>query len=323
MPEKYSKEKILNKIREKHGNNIEIVNIDNLIDCQTKTEFRCNICGNIWLARPYSIIAGHGCRKCYNKRNSEKRIISLDIINEKLNKSGCNAQIIRNYIDTRHYAIAKCNLCDNEWETSPRDLINGHGCPKCNDSWINKRKTKEEFIKEMNELYHGEYTYLINKKYVLTRDVIEYICPVHGKIRQKVNIHIRGNGCKFCRESGMEKKIRFIMEDNNVFYISQYKPKWLELLSYDFYLPNLNIAIECQGIQHFLPVETFGGEEELLKTIERDKRKKMLSKKHNISLIYFLDKSFNSYMEADDIYFNKKEDLLKYIQLKLDNIIEK
>lgn len=33
MPEKYSKEKILNKIREKHGNNIEIVNIDNLIDC--------------------------------------------------------------------------------------------------------------------------------------------------------------------------------------------------------------------------------------------------------------------------------------------------
>ena len=28
-------------------------------------------------------------------------------------------------------------------------------------------------------------------------------------------------------------------------------------------------------------------------------------------------------MKEDDIYFNKKEDILKYIQLKLDNIIEK
>lgn len=323
MPEKYSKEKIINKIREKHGNNIVIVNIDNLINCQTKTEFKCNKCGNVWSARPYSVIAGHGCRKCYDKRNSERRIIPFDAINDKLKQSGCNAQIISGYIDTRHHAIAKCNRCGNEWKASPRDLINGHGCPMCNDSWKNKRKTKEDFIKEMNELYHGEYIYLINKKYVLTKDIIEYICPVHGRIKQNVYTHIQGNGCKFCRESGMEKKIRFMLEDNGIFYISQYKPKWLELLSYDFYIPNLNIAIECQGLQHFMAVETFGGEIEFEKTKERDKKKKMLSKKYNTELIYYLDKDFNSYMEEDDIYFNKKEDLLKYIQLKFDNIIKK
>lgn len=42
-----------------------------------------------------------------------------------------------------------------------------------------------------------------------------------------------------------------------------------------------------------------------------------------VILTYFLDKKYNSYMEENDIYFNKKEDILKYIQLKLDNIIEK
>ena len=46
-------------------------------------------------------------------------------------------------------------------------------------------------------------------------------------------------------------------------------------------------------------------------------------KENNLQLIYYLDKKYNSYMEEDDIYFNKKEDILKYIQLKLDNIIEK
>lgn len=42
-----------------------------------------------------------------------------------------------------------------------------------------------------------------------------------------------------------------------------------------------------------------------------------------VILIYFLDKKYNSYMKEDDIYFNKKEDLLKYIKLRLDNIIKK
>lgn len=51
--------------------------------------------------------------------------------------------------------------------------------------------------------------------------------------------------------------------------------------------------------------------------------KEIIERHKKVILIYFLDKKYNSYMEEDDIYFNKKEDILKYIQLKLDNIIEK
>ena len=113
------------------------------------------------------------------------------------------------------------------------------------------------------------------------------------------------------------------LNKNNINYIRQKKFDWLGQQSLDFYLSDYNIAIECQGSQHFRPSVKFGGEESFIASQERDERKKRLCRENNVELIYFLDKKYNSYMEEDDIYFNKKEDLLKYIQSKLDNIIEK
>lgn len=134
---------------------------------------------------------------------------------------------------------------------------------------------------------------------------------------------IRGHSCPKCNESHLEREVRDVLEKNNINYEYQKKFEWLSLQSLDFYLSEYNIAIECQGIQHFMPVEHFGGKENFISIQGRDKRKKRLCKENGVNLIYYLDKRFNSYMEEDDIYFNKKEDLLKYIQLKLDNIIEK
>lgn len=51
-------------------------------------------------------------------------------------------------------------------------------------------------------------------------------------------------------------------------------PKWLGKQRFDIYLPSYNIAIEYQGIQHFKPVDLFGGEEGFKQTVERDRRKK-------------------------------------------------
>ena len=40
----------------------------------------------------------------------------------------------------------------------------------------------------------------------------------------------------------------------------------------DFYIPSKNIAIECQGIQHFRPIEKFGGEKEFEKVVSKAKQ---------------------------------------------------
>ncbi len=57
-------------------------------------------------------------------------------------------------------------------------------------------------------------------------------------------------------------------------------------MSYDIYICGLKIAIEYQGIQHFEPVDYFGGEESFNKQQERDKLKAQRSKENGVALIY-------------------------------------
>lgn len=56
-------------------------------------------------------------------------------------------------------------------------------------------------------------------------------------------------------------------------------------LRFDFYLPDRNILIECQGQQHYENTGGFFDEQAFLELQERDKLKKQYCKKHNIKLI--------------------------------------
>ncbi len=65
----------------------------------------------------------------------------------------------------------------------------------------------------------------------------------------------------------------------------QYRPDWLGLQSLDIYIPSLNTGIEYQGIQHYYPVEFFGGEEALIARWELDQQKKKLCDLNHVRLI--------------------------------------
>ncbi len=65
----------------------------------------------------------------------------------------------------------------------------------------------------------------------------------------------------------------------------QYRPDWLGRQSLDIYIPSLKTAIEYQGIQHYYPVDFFGGEEALLQRREMDEQKRRLCEKNGIHLI--------------------------------------
>ena len=65
----------------------------------------------------------------------------------------------------------------------------------------------------------------------------------------------------------------------------QYRPDWLGQQSLDLYIPPLRAAIEYQGIQHYRPVEFFGGEEALLARQELDQRKRQLCAENDVRLI--------------------------------------
>lgn len=57
--------------------------------------------------------------------------------------------------------------------------------------------------------------------------------------------------------------------------------------SLDIFIPSLSIGIEYQGIQHYEPVEIFGGEEGFKGVVERDSRKRQLCADNGVELIYW------------------------------------
>ena len=65
----------------------------------------------------------------------------------------------------------------------------------------------------------------------------------------------------------------------------QYRPEWLGSQSLDLYIPSLRIGIEYQGIQHYLPVDFFGGEDALSHRQALDQQKKALCQENNVRLI--------------------------------------
>ena len=89
----------------------------------------------------------------------------------------------------------------------------------------------------------------------------------------------------------LENKVRLFLDRNDIHYIYQYFPKFLNdgsgHQSLDFYLPEYNIAIECQGMQHYKPVKLFGGEEQFIKQIALDKNKRELCEKNGIKILYY------------------------------------
>ena len=72
-------------------------------------------------------------------------------------------------------------------------------------------------------------------------------------------------------------------------------------LPFDFYIPSRNLLIECDGVQHFVAVDYFGGENRLEYQMKNDSIKDDYCKDFDIDL-----KRVKSYREI--------EDLLKVIQ---------
>ena len=187
--------------------------------------------------------------------------------------------------------IMACKDCGKEFEQIATSHLSGDGCPKCGIIiTANKnKKTTSQFIQKAQKIHGKKYNYS-KSIYIGYIKPLIIICPKHGEFIQKPIIHINGSGCPKC---GIYSKGEMIVENflnkNQINFETQklfdgcvgIKRK----LPFDFYLPDHNILIEYDGIQHFKPVKRFGGENGLSKQQKNDKIKNLFAKENNIILI--------------------------------------
>ena len=133
------------------------------------------------------------------------------------------------------------------------------------------------------EIHGDKYDYsnvTLNKQ----TDNITLVCPIHGEFQVRACHHLTGSGCPKCAGSGGEQILINFFDSKNIQYQYNGFYSWLDKMQLDFYLPQYNIAIEVQGLQHFRDVQVFTPFEEQW---ARDEKKRMLCEEHGIKLFYY------------------------------------
>lgn len=83
----------------------------------------------------------------------------------------------------------------------------------------------------------------------------------------------------------MEQKMFALIKQLYKDAIYQYKADWLGNQSLDAYVPSLRIGFEYQGVQHYKPVEAFGGKSKFEKRQKLDFLKKEKCKQNGVRLV--------------------------------------
>jgi len=207
--------------------------------------------------------------------------------------------------------------CGDIFESCWRDIESGRGCGICHGSQVglsNCLATKNpELAKEWHPTKNGDLTswdvtYGSRQKVWWKCKECNHEWPAVISSRNNNN---NGTGCPECNKSKGEKEckrvsmsksfIEILQEDyeklldvdknNNIYLISQKEFNGLiglgsKLLSYDFYLPNYNLLIEYQGLQHEKYCKGFHkSKKDFKRQLEHDERKRQYCIDNNIKLL--------------------------------------
>lgn len=261
-----------------------------------KIEVICKHCGESFNVGAwdhlYSRGHGRGCPKCANKMRSKTLTKDTQWFMDKLKlRRGDHGD----YYDYSNVVYRKstdeieigCPI-HGVFKQSAWSHLNGSGCPICAQEKIanSNRYSWDEFFEIMKNSRSDNCDFYDYSKvrYTDTHTEIEICCPIHGPFFQTPNQHKRNGKCPRCAYSSLEIAVAGWLDANGVRYKKEKTFKWLGQMRLDFFLPDYNIAIECNGIQHYKPIRWFNRRCSFEVIKARDYKKRYLCNNHGIRL---------------------------------------
>lgn len=254
--------------------NSNIIPLEKYIKSYVPILVKCNIDGHEWKARPNDLLRGHGCPKCKSNKIGNLKRNSLKNIKEILSKK--NIELLdNNYINNKTNILVRCTICNHQWFTRLDRTLYNSGCPKCAN--IKKAEDRTLSQEEFNQrIYKLSPELEILGKYINSKSPIKCKCTKCNYIWDPcASSLLVGSSCPNCKHSKGEKFITSYLKEHNINYQEQYKADSNNFsnrnhIKVDFYLPDHNLFIEYNGIQHYIPQKHFGGEIKFKDQQERD-----------------------------------------------------
>ena len=320
MGKRLTKEEFIRRAIEIHGNKYDYSKVE-YVNCYTPVIIICPIHGEFKMIPRLHIFEGSGCPRCKIKKvrekGSNKKWSTQDFIKKAKEAHGDRYDYSKSVYVNRDTPITIICPIHGEFQENPRSHVKGenHGnCPYC---ILEERKNN--FIAKAKEIHGDKYDYS-KVEYVNNDTPVTIICPIHGEFQQMPSNHVQGYGCHLCKNSVLENQTRSFLLEKNINFIQEMKWPWLVFEAeqpVDFYLPEYNIVIECQGIQHFEAFDYFGGERRYSLTVKRDKNKQKLCEDHGIKVVYYsnLSTETKKYKYPYKVYEDLQELYQKEIEI--------
>ncbi len=266
--------------------------------------YECLRCGNLCKQIVLSLINGRTCKYCSRLKVAELRKGKAQAPAIKIETPEEAQTFLDTYANGKFkflrfernkwsnlLIVAACEVCGIENCKTVKDWKSGIRCANC--SRISKTFTKEQFVEAANKVHNGMYSY-DNFDYTNNRTKSWITCrvPGHGVFEQTPDTHINmKTGCPKCKNSKGETFLDSFLTNEGYKIVPQCRFKGCKHKSYlpfDFYLPDLGVAIEFQGSQHYDEEHYFhkiAGEDSFEKQQLRDKIKVDFCKEKGIFLI--------------------------------------
>lgn len=196
-------EEALQKIFERHPQNKDLFDYSlfQYTKARNKTTIICRKCGFAFEQSYDSHLKGSGCMRCAGTYHyTSKEFIEKVLKRNPQNKEKYDYSLTE-YINADTKVKVICNNCKTIFEQNPTSHLNGAGCVKCRFVEGSRRKTTEEWLKEVLENNPGnieKYDYS-KTVYLTCHEDVEIFCKKHQiYFWQSAITHFKGAGCPKC-----------------------------------------------------------------------------------------------------------------------------